>query len=78
MLTYSFSKSQACPDGNKRTALILLRAFLHVNGMTLNAPNPEIAEMIIDAAASDRSARDAMMKRMSDWLETSIAPENAR
>lgn len=77
-LTYSLAKSQACPDGNKRIALILLRAFLHVNGMTLNAPNEDIAGMILDAAASDRSEHHAMIQKLFDWLDTVIAPEEAR
>ena len=75
VLTYTLAKSQACPDGNKRIALILLRAFLHINGSTLNAPDKEIADMIIAAATSDRTRRDAMIALLADWLGRSITPE---
>jgi len=32
VLLYTLAKSQACPDGNKRIALVLVEAFLRLNG----------------------------------------------
>jgi prophage maintenance system killer protein len=77
VLVYTLSKSQACPDGNKRIALILLRAFLYINDATLLAPNYEIAEMILTAAESDRSDRDEMIDRLTDWLQRRITGEES-
>jgi prophage maintenance system killer protein len=42
VLLYSLSKSQACPDGNKRIALILTYAFLDLNGATLTATAEDV------------------------------------
>ena len=45
-----------------------------MNGVTLKAPNDETADMILNAAASDRSERDETIRRLSAWLESAIAP----
>jgi death-on-curing protein len=75
VLTYTLAKSQACPDGNKRIALILLRAFLYINAATLVAPDAAVAEVIVRAAESDRTERDAMIDELMLCLENWIATE---
>lgn len=74
VLLYGLSKSQACPDGNKRVALIVLEAFLHINGSRLDAGDEEIAERILLAATSDAANRDEVIIALTDWLESAIQP----
>ncbi len=71
-MLYTLAKSQACRDGNKRVALIVLRAFLHINGARLAADEDAIAENILRAAESDRQVRDDEIIALTAWLETAI------
>jgi death-on-curing protein len=71
-LTYALAKSQACVDGNKRAALILLRAFLHINGATLRTAPGSLADMILDAASSESERREEVVTNMTDWLRERI------
>jgi death on curing protein len=73
VLLYSLAKSQACPDGNKRIAVILTEAFLALNGAMLVAGQGELADEVIAAAESDRSDRDTILRELTDWLEPRIA-----
>jgi prophage maintenance system killer protein len=68
VLLYTLAKSQACIDGNKRVALILLRAFLYINGARLNGDDDEIAARIIGAAESGRNSREDEIIELTDWL----------
>jgi death-on-curing family protein len=72
VLLYTLAKSQACIDGNKRITLILTRAFLHINGARLVAPDDEIANAIIRVAESDRRARNEEIILLTDWLREAI------
>lgn len=49
-LLYALAKSQACPDGNKRIALILVLEFLALNGHTLETDPDALAGIILAAA----------------------------
>jgi death-on-curing family protein len=69
VLLYSLAKSQGCRDGNKRVALILVMAFLHINGARLETTDDELAAMIIDAAESERRERDDVIIRLVDWFK---------
>jgi death on curing protein len=74
VLLYSLAKSQACPEGNKRVALILLNEFLAMNGVDLNAEQSDLRDMILRAAESDRQARDRVIDELEQWLSTVIVP----
>jgi death-on-curing protein len=74
VLLYSLAKSQACPEGNKRVALILLNEFLAINGADLNAEQIELRDMILRVAESDRQARDQVIEELEEWLSTVIVP----
>jgi death-on-curing family protein len=74
-LLYALSKSQACPEGNKRVALILLEAFLNLNGATLDEPaESSIADVISRVAESETTERDQKLELLTDWLRTAIVP----
>lgn len=74
VLLYTLSKSQACDDGNKRVALILVEAFVALNGRTLDSTSDEIADRVIAAAESDASERADMLDSLTRWLADSLVP----
>jgi death-on-curing protein len=74
VLTYTLAKSQACIDGNKRIALILLNEFLSINGAALEMTDDAAVDMILEAAESDRADRDAKIAEMTQTLERSLVP----
>ena len=74
-LTYAFAKSQACIDGNKRVALIVLRAFLYINGTRLRTEPGELAETILSVAESDPTDRDEVTHRLAQWMRARIVEE---
>jgi len=72
VLTYSLAKSQACIDGNKRLALILLNEFLAINGVDLDMTNDEAADLILFAADSDPAYRDQTILELTTRLEPAL------
>lgn len=68
VLLYTLSKSQACPDGNKRIAVILAEAFLALNQAMLVAGQDELASQVLAAAKSDRTEREAILRELTGWL----------
>jgi death on curing protein len=73
-LLYALAKSQACADGNKRLALILLLEFLALNGATLNIGSDDLTDMILDTAAADAARRDDVVAQLGDTLAQMIVP----
>lgn len=74
-LLYAFAKSQACIDGNKRIALIVVIAFLEANGRTLRSDDPEEpADRILWAAESAPDDRDRVIENLTAWLAEAIVP----
>jgi death on curing protein len=68
VLTYSLAKSQACPDGNKRLAAILVFEFVAMNEAKFEPRQGELADVILHVAASDRSQRDEMIGELDTWF----------
>jgi death-on-curing family protein len=73
-LLYALAKSQACPDGNKRVALILVMEFLAINGATLDVDPDALAQTILDVAESDPTQRDAVVTNLTNTLGPLIVP----
>jgi len=64
---YGFAKSQCFVDGNKRTSLAAISAFLILNGYRLTASESEAAAFILDIASSNET-QDEGMERLSQWI----------
>ncbi len=47
MLAHGIAETQLFVDGNKRTALVAMLAFLEVNGWRVEATDRELADWII-------------------------------
>lgn len=71
---YALAKSQACPDGNKRIALILTLEFLALNGSTLEMPGDQLADLILSAAESQPVAREVTVLALGEQLQPTIVP----
>jgi prophage maintenance system killer protein len=75
-LAVHLARSQACLDGNKRVALILLTAFLWMNGRRLEdgvAQSEEPADVLM-AAATSTEAEDDVIASVAEWLGRSTRP----
>lgn len=51
VLAHGIAEGQSFLDGNKRAALIAMLTFLEVNGIRIDAPDPELADWIISLSA---------------------------
>lgn len=51
VLAHGIAEGQQFIDGNKRTALIAMLTFLEINGVEVNASDPELADWIISFSA---------------------------
>jgi prophage maintenance system killer protein len=71
-LMYRLSKSQACTDGNKRIALILVDAFVRLNGCRLYVRPGELADKILEVADSSASDHDEVVRGLTSWLRTRL------
>jgi prophage maintenance system killer protein len=72
VLLYSLSKSQACPTGNKRTAVILLIAFLTINSAALEATSDELFQKVTETAESPPGSRLLQINELTEWFERVI------
>lgn len=61
---YGLARNHAFVDGNKRVALLAIRAFLFVNGMHF-MPEQAGAVMMIEALAAGRVER----QELAEWIE---------
>lgn len=51
VLAHGIAERQAFLDGNKRTALVAMLAFLEINGYRVDASDPELAGWILSLSA---------------------------
>ena len=71
-LLYGLSKSQACADGNKRVALILVIEFLRINNARLRTKPGELAVMILGVGESIQSSHDDVVLGLAEWMDRRI------
>lgn len=64
---YGIARNRPFSDGNKRTAWVLARLFLALNGQTLKFA-PEAAVQIVMAQAGGTLSEDAL----ADWFRTHL------
>jgi death-on-curing family protein len=51
VLAHGIAEGQLFIDGNKRTALVAMLTFLEINGLRVEATDPELAEWILSFSA---------------------------
>jgi prophage maintenance system killer protein len=72
VLGYRLAKSQACLDGNKRVALLLLTAFLGANGWYFATDDGQPADQLTLAAESEPSDADRVIADLASWIGSVI------
>ena len=70
---YGLVKNHCFVDGNKRIALIIVYAFLEINGVELIASEVDAASFFLDLAAS-LEAQEEEMDKLATWLEINSEP----
>lgn len=73
-LLYRLAKSQACRDGNKRVAVLLVSEFLALNGTSLNTTNDELVAIILAVASSQAVDRDGIALMLCEWFQRTLTP----
>ena len=61
--TYGIAKNHPFVDGNKRTAFVVCRLFLKLNGTDLTATQEEKYKIFLKLAAGDLSEQE-----LADWI----------
>lgn len=64
---YGIAKNHAFVDGNKRTAYVVMRTFLLINGFTLNATREDKYLTMYRLAAGELSE-----DQLADWLDGAL------
>jgi death on curing protein len=69
--SYAFGVARNHPfiDGNKRTAWVLARLFLMLNGQTLTFNSEDAISVMLQLAAGELSEDE-----LADWFRTRLAP----
>lgn len=67
---YGIARNHAFVDGNKRTAYVVMRLFLVLNGWELVARMPERYTTMLDLAAGHLAESE-----LADWLRANTRPE---
>lgn len=67
MVAHGIAETQPFIDGNKRAALVVMLAFLEINGARVEATDRELADWIISfsAGASPREVAVAVRQRLT-------------
>lgn len=66
---YALARGHCFPDGNKRIALAIIDVFLLLNGLELNAEEPDAADTI-QALAAGEITEDAL----AEWIALHTSP----
>jgi death on curing protein len=69
VLAHGIAESQCFVDGNKRLALVVMLTFLEVNGYTVEAEDPELADWIISLSAG--TTPEQLAEALRERLRTS-------
>jgi len=64
---FGIAKNHAFVDGNKRTAFVVMRAFLLLNGFDIKATKEEKYLTVYDLAQGDLTE-----EQLADWLESKL------
>lgn len=67
---YGIARNHAFVDGNKRTAYVVMRLFMVLNGWELVVRMPERYTTMLDLAAGHLAEPE-----LADWLRANIRPE---
>jgi death-on-curing protein len=64
---FGLARSHGYSDGNKRIAFMAMAVFLDLNGLALEAPEPDVVEVILRLAAGELSEEG-----LASWLRQRV------
>lgn len=68
---YGLAKNHCFIDGNKRVAFMAMYTFLGLNGYEIEAPEPEVVNLMLGVADSGISE-----EQLINWLRIHIIPDS--
>lgn len=73
---FGLARNHGYADGNKRIAFVAMAVFLELNGLRLDAPEPEVVRTIVGLAAGDinPAALADWIRRHTHALEADVDP----
>lgn len=66
---YGLTRNHGYIDGNKRVGFVAMAVFLELNGWTLDAPEPEVVQVMLAVAAGELREPD-----LANWLRHHMGP----
>jgi death-on-curing protein len=66
---YGLTRNHGYIDGNKRIGFVAMAVFLDLNGWSLDAPEPEVVQIMLAVAAGKLSEPD-----LASWLRVHSQP----
>ncbi len=66
---YGLAKNHPFIDGNKRTAFVVMAAFLELNDYSLNVPEMEVV-LMMERLATDQESQESL----AEWLRENSIP----
>lgn len=73
-LLYAFAKNHACPNGNKRLALVVSMGFIQENNFFLWVNKDDLEARVLGIASSDAGNADAVRADTAQWIKASVIP----
>jgi death-on-curing protein len=69
---YGLARNHAYVDGNKRIAFVAMYVFLGMNGFEIEAPEPEVVDLMLHVASGDKTEG-----QLAVWLREHLASVGA-
>ena len=66
---FALARSHCFSDGNKRVAFAVMYTFLGLNGLEIDAPEPEVVRLVTDLASGVLDEA-----RLAEWLRAHTIP----
>jgi death on curing protein len=66
---FALTRSHGYSDANKRAGFMAMAVFLDLNGMVLEAPEPEVVEVMLGVAAGEVSEAE-----LAEWERVHLMP----
>ena len=66
---YGLTRNHGYIDGNKRIGFVAMAVFLELNGWMVDAPEPEVVQIMLTVASGELSEPD-----LASWLRAYIQP----
>jgi death-on-curing protein len=70
---FGIARNHPFQDGNKRTAFLAMTVFAELNGLSLEASETEVVQVMVGLAAGDLTEEE-----LASWLRENLVPASNR